>query len=127
MTSLDARTWALLTGHGHVLVAVTRNPQARVRELSEEAGLSQRATQSILADLEVAGYIIRTRTGRRTVYTVDLDHPFRHRAQDGLRVGPLLLWLASTSGEFPSAVSAELGEPGLVAAPGLTLAGEPAF
>jgi hypothetical protein len=43
-----------------------------------------------VADLEAAGYLTRTRIGRRTRYTVNPESPFRHKAQEGLRVGPLL-------------------------------------
>lgn len=48
-----------------------------------------------MADLEAAGYLTRTRTGRRTRYTVNHDSLFRHSAQDGHRVGPFLTLLAS--------------------------------
>ena len=83
-------SWTLLTGHGHVLVEITRNPHARIRDISPAVGLTERTVQAIVADLEAAGYLTRTRVGRRTRYTVDPDRPFRHHAQDGLRVGPLL-------------------------------------
>jgi hypothetical protein len=46
--------------------------------------------QAIVTDLEAEGYITRARVGRRTRYTVNPDTPFRHHAQEGLRVGPLL-------------------------------------
>jgi hypothetical protein len=82
--------WALLTGHGHVLVEIARNPQARIRDMSPVVGLTERTVQAIVADLEAEGYITRTRVGRRTRYTVNPDSPFRHSAQEGLRVGPLL-------------------------------------
>ena len=83
-------SWTLLTGHGHVLVEITRNPDARIRDISPVVGLTERTVQAIVADLEAAGYLTRTRVGRRTRYTVDPDSPFRHSAQEGLRVGPLL-------------------------------------
>jgi hypothetical protein len=82
--------WTLLTGHGHVLVEVARHPDARIRDISPVVGLTERTVQAIVADLEAAGYLTRTRVGRRTRYTVNPDSPFRHRAQDGLRVGPFL-------------------------------------
>src|ERR1700753_737384 len=85
-----AGSWTLLTGHGHVLVEIARNPDARIRDLSAAAGITERTTQAIVTDLETAGYITRTRTGRRTQYTVNPDCLFRHPAQDGHRVGPLL-------------------------------------
>ena len=100
--------WTLLTGHGHVLVAVARNPQARVRELAHEARLTERTTQAILADLEAAGYVTRTRVGRRTSYTVHLDRSFRHHAQNGHQVGPFLALLASPpAAEFGPRVKPE--------------------
>src|ERR1700757_1272051 len=86
--------WTLLTGHGHVLVEIARNPKARIRDISPVVGLTERTVQAIVADLEAAGYLTRTRTGRRVVYTVNRDSLFRHTAQDGHRVGPFLDLLA---------------------------------
>jgi hypothetical protein len=83
-------SWTLLTGHGHVLVEITCNLHARIRDISPVVGLTERTVQAIVADLEAAGYLTRTRIGRRTRYTVNPDSPFRHRAQEGLRVGALL-------------------------------------
>jgi MarR family len=94
----SSASWTLLTGHGHVLVEIARNPDARIRDISAVVGLTDRTVQAIVADLEDAGYLTRTRTGRRTRYTVDHDSLFRHSAQEGLRVGPFLELLAATGG-----------------------------
>jgi len=88
-------SWTLLTGHGHVLVEIARNPDARIRDISSAAGITERTAQAIVADLEAAGYLTRTRVGRRTRYTVNPDSLFRHSAQEGLRVGPFLDLLAA--------------------------------
>ena len=93
--------WTLLTGHGHVLVEIARNPEARIRDIATAAGITERTAQAIVTDLESTGYITRARIGRRTRYTVIRDSLFRHSAQDGLRVGPFLDLLAgddTTSG-----------------------------
>ena len=90
-------SWTLLTGHGHVLVEIARNPTARIRDISAAAGITERTAQAIVSDLEAAGYITRTRTGRRTHYSVNRNHLFRHTAQEGLRVGPFLDLLAANS------------------------------
>ena len=92
--------WTLLTGHGHVLVEIARNPEARVRDISPVVGLTERSVQAIVADLEAAGYLTRTRTGRRVVYTVNRDSLFRHSAQEGHRVGPFLDLLAAARAEI---------------------------
>ena len=91
-------SWTLLTGHGHVLVEIARHPEARIREIGAVVGLTERTVQAIVADLEEAGYLIRTRVGRRTRYTVNPDSLFRHPAQDGHRVGPFLDLLAAYDG-----------------------------
>jgi hypothetical protein len=93
-------TWTLLTGHGHVLVEIARNPQARIRDISPVVGLTERSVQAIVADLEAGGYLTRTRTGRRVVYSVNRHSVFRHSAQEGHRVGPFLDLLAATGTEF---------------------------
>jgi DNA-binding MarR family transcriptional regulator len=82
--------WTLLTGHGHVLVEIARHPGARIRDISPVVGLTERSVQAIVADLEAEGYLTRTRTGRRVVYTVNRDSEFRHTAQAGHRIGPFL-------------------------------------
>jgi DNA-binding MarR family transcriptional regulator len=88
-------SWTLLTGHGHVLVEIARDPTARIRDIAAAAGITERTAQAIVADLEAAGYITRTRTGRRVRYTVNRDSLFRHPAQEGHRVGPFLALLAT--------------------------------
>jgi DNA-binding IclR family transcriptional regulator len=97
MSVADGRggSWTLLTGHGHVLVEIVRNPTARIRDISAAVDLTERTVQVIVADLEAAGYLTRTRTGRRTRYSVNRDHLFRHTAQEGHRVGPFLDLLAA--------------------------------
>ncbi len=90
-------TWTLLTGHGHVLVEIARDPGARIRDIAAAADITERTAQVIVADLEAAGYITRTRVGRRTRYTVNRDSLFRHPAQEGHKIGPFLALLATST------------------------------
>jgi hypothetical protein len=39
------RSWTLLAGHGHVLVEIARNPEARMRDISVVVGLTERTVQ----------------------------------------------------------------------------------
>ena len=97
------RSWTLLTGHGHVLVEIARDPDTRIRDISTAVDLTERTVQAIVADLEAAGYLTRKRIGRRTRYTLNPDSPFRHAAQDGLRVGPMLnLLTAMAQADVPA-------------------------
>ena len=79
---------------------IARNPKARVRDISPVVGLTERTVQAIVADLEAAGYLTRTRSGRRVLYTVNRDSLFRHPAQEGHRVGPFLDLLAGSEGDL---------------------------
>lgn len=70
--------WTFLTHHGHVLLAVARDPDIRVHDLAGVVGISDRATLMILQDLQEAGYLRRERVGRRNHYTLERGRPFRH-------------------------------------------------
>ena len=99
--------WTLLTSHGHVLVEIARNPHARIRDLGAAAGITERATAAIIADLEATGYVTRTRVGRRNQYAVNVDLGFRHTAQRDLRVGPFLALLTGMPASLGDAVSGQ--------------------
>jgi PAS domain S-box-containing protein len=89
--SNQSMQFVLLSNHGQALVAIAENPDVRLREIAERVGITERAIQSIVNDLVDAGYVQRTRVGRRNVYTVDPDKPFPHPA---LRQSPVraLFW-----------------------------------
>jgi predicted transcriptional regulator len=90
--------WTFLSNHGHVLLAVGRDPTARVRDLAGRVGITERSAQQILNDLVDEGYVRRSRTGRRNTYTLARGMPFRHPLEDGQTVDGLL---ALFGGERP--------------------------
>ncbi|WNV77806.1 MarR family winged helix-turn-helix transcriptional regulator [Geodermatophilus sp. DSM 44513] len=67
-----SRPWTLLTHHAQMLLAVARQPDARIPDLAAVIGVTPRAALTLLQDLEDAGHLHRTRVGRRNRYTV---HP----------------------------------------------------
>jgi DNA-binding MarR family transcriptional regulator len=84
------RQWTFLTNHAHVLLAIARDPNARLRDVGAGVGITERAAQAIVADLEAAGYLRRERVGRRNAYTVNPAGRFRHPAESDHRIGDLL-------------------------------------
>jgi DNA-binding MarR family transcriptional regulator len=96
-------SWTLLTAHGRALVEIARSPESRMVDIATVIGVTERTAQAIVADLEAAGYLIRERVGRRNRYTVNPEHGFRHRAQDGHVVGPFLDLLAAYPDEMSDA------------------------
>ena len=79
--------WSVFTHHGHVLLFLARNPDARVRDIAQAVGVTPRTTQVILRDLRDAAYITSPIEGRRSHYAVVDDTPLRHAAETGLTVG----------------------------------------
>jgi len=90
------KTWTFLTNHAQVLLCVAHDPDVRLRDVADQVGITERATQRILAELVDAGYVEAERVGRRNRYRVDRRHAMRHSAQDGVEVGTLLDALALT-------------------------------
>ncbi len=88
--STPKRSWTLLTNHGRLLLLISAHPDARLRDLADRAQVTERAASSIVSDLQDAGYVTRTRVGRRNTYVVHADRPFRHPAEAGHDVGELL-------------------------------------
>ena len=84
------RTWTFLTNHAQVLLCLAEEPDIRLRDVAERVGITERATQRILAELVEAGYVQTERVGRRNRYTVDRGHTMRHSAQLGHDIGTLL-------------------------------------
>jgi hypothetical protein len=84
------RHWTFLSNHAHVLVLLDADPGMRVRDIAGAIGITERAAQRILADLEHEGYIHRSRTGRRTHYDIHLDRPMRHPVEADVAVGRVI-------------------------------------
>ena len=89
-SSGDAKTWTFLTNHAQVLLCLADTPDIRLRDVAERVGITERATQRILADLIEAGYVKTERVGRRNRYTIDRQHAMRHSAQLGYEIDALL-------------------------------------
>ena len=82
--------WTFLTNHAHVLVCVAENPSVRLRDIAEQVGITERAAQRIVGELEEAGYLERAREGRRNSYTLNTGMPLRHPLDSDHRISELL-------------------------------------
>lgn len=84
------RSWTFLTNHAHVLLAIARTPDLRVRDLAQLVGITERTTMQIIDDLESDGYITRERQGRRNRYHIDRHNPLRHPLEEHHEIDALL-------------------------------------
>ena len=98
--------WRFLSNHTQVLLCIARDPDARLRDLAQMVGITERAAQRIVADLTHAGYLERERVGRRNRYHVNTDVKMRHAAQADREVGELLhLFEPPSAGESEARAS----------------------
>jgi len=82
--------WTFLTNHAHVLLCVSKDPEVRLRDVAEIVGITERAVQRIVAELEEGGYLTRERDGRRNRYEIDRKRPLRHPLEAHRKVSALL-------------------------------------
>jgi predicted ArsR family transcriptional regulator len=87
-------SWTFLTNHAHVLVCLAADADMRMRDVARLVGITERAAQRILHDLVTAGYVSRTRVGRRNSYRLRLEQPMRHPLESGHAVRALIAALA---------------------------------
>ncbi len=74
----EAHRWTFLTNHGHVLLCLAQSPEMRLRDVASAVGVTERAAQRIVADLEEGGYLTRHRQGRRNEYKINTTRALRH-------------------------------------------------
>jgi DNA-binding IclR family transcriptional regulator len=94
VSTAGERPWTFLTNHGHVLLALYRNPDLRQRDIARMVGITEGAVQRILADLQDLDYVTAERVGRRNHYAVDATLSLRHPLEEGHTVGELFDRLA---------------------------------
>ena len=82
--------WTFLTNHGHVLVCLASDPNILLRDVAARIGITERAVQQIVADLEGAGVITRARNGRRNMYALSREGTLRHPLEADVTVGELI-------------------------------------
>ncbi len=82
--------WTFMSNHAHVLICLVRNPDMVLREVALLVGITERAVQKIVADLEEAGVLTRHREGRRNHYRINRRIRLRHPLEDHAKIGDLL-------------------------------------
>ncbi len=92
---MSSGNWTFLTNHSHTLLCIAEDPNIRLRDIAARVGITERAAQRIVAELEDAGYLSHERVGRRNRYEVHTELPLRHPLEDHLEIGALLRVLAS--------------------------------
>lgn len=81
-----------------MLVCLAEDPYVRLVDIAAKVGITDRAVQKILADLEADGAIERTREGRCNRYSLNSGHAMRHPLEGARTIGKLVR--DATSGDI---------------------------
>jgi hypothetical protein len=82
--------WTFFSNYGHVLVCLARNREARLRDVAADVGITERAVQKIVRDMQDAGFITVTKQGRCNRYRINRRKSLRHGLESHCSVGKLL-------------------------------------
>lgn len=104
-----APAWTFLTNHAHVLIVLAGEPDLVLREVAGRVGITERAVQRIVQELESSGYLIRERVGRQNHYQIASGQRLRHPVEAHCQVDVLLSLVAK--GGRPRRVSRESSHP----------------
>ena len=89
--------WNFFSNYAHVLVCLAENPDARLRDVAERVGITERTALRVVTHLEEAGILTRSKVGRRNSYVIDPDKRLRHPIEAHCTVGDLLATILSDS------------------------------
>lgn len=107
----DERAWTFLTNHAHALLCIAQDADIRIQHIADLVGITLRAAQGIVGDLVDAGYVTRTRVGRRNRYEVHAELPFRHPLEREHQVEALLRALGAEAASSRPLEAARSGRP----------------
>jgi len=83
-------SWTFFSNYAHVLVCLAEDHSARLRDVAVRVGITERAVQRIIGQLEDGKVLSKVRDGRRNHYRIDMDCPLRHPLESHKTVGSLL-------------------------------------
>ena len=85
-----SHNWTFLSNYAHVLICLAENPDARLRDVADKVGITERTAFRLVGELEEAGIVKRAREGRRNHYLINTKAHLRHSIEEHCTVGELL-------------------------------------
>lgn len=90
MASKPENKWTFFSNHSHVIMLLAQTPELTLREVAQTVGITERAVQRIVAELEEDGYLSRQRVGRQNHYEIQLQRHLRHPVEGHCTLGDLI-------------------------------------
>jgi len=94
--------WTFFSNYGHVLVCLSRDREVRLRDVAAEVGITERAVQKIVHDLQEAGFLTVTKQGRCNRYRINRRKSLRHSLESQCTVGKLLALVSKSPRPDPT-------------------------
>lgn len=96
ISSTESAGWSFFTNHAHVLLCLAEDPEMRLRDLAAAVGITERAVQKIISEVEAGGILERERQGRRNVYQIHGNFPLRHPVESHCTVQGLVDFVSNS-------------------------------
>jgi DNA-binding MarR family transcriptional regulator len=90
--------WSFLSNHGQALLCIAHDPGVRLRDIAAHLGITDRSAYGIVNDLTDAGYVIKTKEGRRNRYEIQDHLPLPERTDLKHPIGDVLKLLVNGRG-----------------------------
>ncbi len=91
--------WTFFSNHGHVLVCLASDPEARLRDVAADVGITERAVQKIVRDLQDDSMVVVTKHGRRNRYRIQDKKALRHELEAHCTLADLVSLVVDTAPE----------------------------
>ena len=93
--------WSFLTNHARALLYISRDSEARLRDLAAALDVTERTAYGIVADLTAAGYVVKEKDGRRNRYHIQDHLPLRDSISRERTIGDVLNLLGDAGRRRP--------------------------
>ncbi len=95
-------TWSFLTNHARALLCIARDPDARLRDIADALAITERRAHDIVSDLTEAGYVVKSKDGRRNRYEVQAHMPLPEVNSRERAIGDVLNLLGNSRSRKPA-------------------------
>lgn len=99
--------WLFLTNHARVLLFIAQHPTSTARRIADAVGITERATQRLIRDLDDAGFITRRRVGRNNHYIVHHDRLIEGQVLGSVPLATMLRCFGCDGAVRPKPVAAK--------------------
>jgi Mn-dependent DtxR family transcriptional regulator len=89
--------WNFFSNYVHVLVCLAKNHEVRLRDVAADVGITERAVQKIVRDLQDAGFVTVSKQGRCNRYRINKRKTLRHSLESHCTVGKFLALVLKSS------------------------------